>query len=108
MNPLFIICIFVRLSLVYITMFLTKKNIDFLVPLGIMYSLMSFAFFIVEFLELKKSGMFGQKVWWNRYIHSFFYAVFAFLAFQHNEKAYYILLFDLIFGILHYVYNYTK
>lgn len=108
MNPFFIICIFVRLSIVYLTLYLTKKNPDFLIPLGLMYSLMSFAFFITEFSGLRKYGMFGQKVWWNRYIHSLLYAIFAYLAFQRNEKAYYILVIDILFGIFHYLHNYTK
>lgn len=108
MNPLFIICIFVRVSIVYLTMYLTKNNIDFLIPLGLVYSLLSFIFFITEFSGLIEYGIFGQKVWWNRYIHSLFYLIFAYLAFQLNEKAYIILVIDILFGILHYIHNYTK
>ena len=107
MNPLFIICIFIRLSIVYLTMYVTKNNNDFLMLLGLAYSLLSFVFFITEFSGLIEYGIFGQKVWWNRYIHSLIYVIFAYLAFKRNEKAYIILVIDILFGIFHYIYNYT-
>jgi len=108
MNPLFIFCIFVRLSFVYITMYVGKNNPDFLLPIALMFSVASFSFFITEFSGLRKYGIFGQKVWWNRYIHSILFALFSYFAFKRNEYAYIILLIDLLFGILHYIYNYTK
>lgn len=108
MNPLFIICIFVRLSIVYLTFHLSNRYPNLVKPLASVFVLLSLGFFIVEFFKLKPYGAFGNNVWWNRYIHSLFYAVFAYLSFQQNKKAYVVLLLDVIFGTFHYIYNYTK
>mgnify|MGYP000001369589 CR=1 FL=1 len=108
MNPLFIICIFIRLSIVYLTFILGIKYPDLLQPIGLMFALISLAFFVIEILKMKPYGAFGNKVWWNRYIHSLFFALFAYLAFQQNKKAYIVLLVDVLFGIFHYIHNYTK
>jgi dipeptide/tripeptide permease len=108
MNPLFIICIFVRLSLVYLTYIMGNRYPDLVKPIGLMFAMLSIGFFIIEFFKLKQYGAFGNKVWWNRYVHSLFFAMFAYLTFQQNKKAYIVLLLDVIFGILHYIHNYTK
>ena len=108
MNLLFIICIFVRLSIVYLTFFLSNRYPDLTKPIGLMFALMSFVFFVIEFFKLKPYGAFGNKVWWNRYIHSLFFALFAFLTFQENKKAYIVLLLDVLFGFFHYIHKYTK
>ena len=108
MNPLFIVCIFIRLSIVYLIFYLSNMYPNLVKLIGLMFALMSFGFFIIEFFKLKPYGAFGNKVWWNRYIHSLFYAIFAYLTFQRNKKAYIVLLIDVIFGIFHYIHNYTK
>ena len=108
MNPLFIICVFLRLFIVYLTFYLSNKYPYFVKPIGLIFALMSLGFFVIEFFKLKPYGAFGSKVWWNRYIHSLFYALFAYLAFKENKKAYIVLLVDVIFGIFHYIHHYTK
>jgi hypothetical protein len=108
MNPLFIICIFIRLSIVYLTFYLGNKYPYLMKPIGLMFALTSFGFFIIEFFKLKPYGASGNKVWWNRYIHSIFFALFAHLTFQQNKKAYIVLFLDVIFGIFHYLHHYTK
>lgn len=108
MNPLFLICIFVRLSIAYLALLLGKNDPIYLKPLGLMTTFVSFMFFITEFSGLKQYGMFGQKVWWFRYIHFIFYGVFSYFALIGNPNAYIVLVLDVVYGLFHFVYNYTK
>jgi hypothetical protein len=56
----------------------------------------------------RKSGAFGQKIWWNdlRPIHALLYIVFAILSFRKSDYAYVPLLIDVIIGtIAYFVYH---
>lgn len=108
MNILFLVCIFLRLCLVYIALILSKTNMTYLRIYGILAYVISVGFFVTEFLGLRKKGMNNQKVWWFRYIHSIFYGLFGYLAIQKNKNAYLVLLADVIFGISSYIYHYSS
>lgn len=108
MNPLFLICIFVRLSIAYLALLLGKDDPIYLKPLGLLTAFASFAFFISEFSGLMEYGFLGQKIWWFRYVHSLFYAIFSYLALKGNPNAYVALVLDVVYGLFHYIHNYTK
>ena len=93
---LFSICIIVRIILVskYI-------NHDYLPILGYIALIPAFGFFYTYLSGSRKTGILGQKTWWNniRPIHALLYLIFAIYAINRSNKSYIFLLIDVILGI---------
>lgn len=114
MNPVLIVCFVARLWLVIGIIELVKDGtrenaekkdqimnpFDWLRIFGYFGALTSAAFLILEITQMRKYGILGQKIWWNRYPHFLMYAIFAYLAFTYNKNAWIPLLLDVILGII--------
>ena len=50
-------------------------------------------------------GGFGGKVWWSnlRLVHAINYSAFAYLSYYNRKKAYLILIFDVIIGLIGFI-----
>ena len=59
---------------------------------------------IFYLFKLRKTGaeVFGNKIWWNnlRPIHATLYLLFSYLAINKNNNSWYVLLLDVIIGII--------
>ncbi len=98
---LFTICILVRLSFVYLVYNLKGRWLQFSSILGFTIAL-GFVFMII--ID-RKSGAFGQSVWWEnyRYIHALLYLTFGILALRKNKYSYVPLLIDAILGTFFFI-----
>ena len=98
MRALFIVCMLVRFSMAYLAKVAPLKwlrwmgYLAILPVIGWMYLFLSGS---------RKSGAFGQKIWWNslRPIHALFYGLFAYLAIHGNRNAWIWLFVDALFGL---------
>jgi hypothetical protein len=94
-------CIPARLFLV----FLAKKTpLPFLPYLGYLALLPAFGFLYLFFTGKRQTGLEtqGAPIWWAhfRLLHGLNYLLFFFLAVQRIARAYQILLFDVVLGLI--------
>ena len=92
-------CILVR-SLFILIAKNASENVLFY--FGIIALIPSFMFFYLYFSGSRPTGPeAGGEIWWNwaRPIHGSLYLIFAILAINNNNKAWIVLLIDLLFGI---------
>lgn len=95
---LFSICIIVRISLVLLSKYI---NPNYLPILGYIALIPAIGFFYTYLSGSRKTGILGQKTWWNnlRPIHALLYLIFAIYAINRSNKSYIFLLIDVILGI---------
>ena len=104
-----LLCIPIRIIIALIAKYIDKKYLPYLGYLAIIPAI-GFAYIFI-FGKRKKGGeTFGQKIWWNhlRPVHSFMFALFAYLAINKNADSYLVLLGDVFIGLvsfLHYHYS---
>ena len=105
-------CIFLRLLFVLVALKINKK---YLPILGILALFPAVGFMLIYFgVFRRKSGAFGQKVWWNnlRLVHAILYICFSLLAINKSKYSYIPLLIDVLIGFFafmcHHYPNYTK
>ena len=104
-----LLCIPIRIIIAFIAKYVDKKYLPYLGYLAIIPAI-GFAYIFI-FGKRKKGGeTFGQKIWWNhlRPVHSFMFALFAYLAINKNADSYLVLLGDVFIGLvsfLHYHYS---
>ena len=94
-------CIPIRTLLIYLTYH--KKE------LNIIYILATIGFLIKFFNNNNNErGFFNSLVWWNdlRFIHSIIYIIYLILIYKKYDKAYIILIIDLLIGIIGFINNY--
>lgn len=91
------ICIPLRLLLT----FLAYKFKNLLPYIGIVFLCMAFGFISVYVTDMRKTGILGQKAWWNelRPVHGVLYLLFAILAFKGKSYSWMILLLDVVIGL---------
>jgi hypothetical protein len=103
---LFIFCILVRLLLVYIAKTISLKNLKYL---GYVTLIIAIGFIYIYVTKSRKTGIevHGKKIWWNelRPIHGILYLIFSIAAINHYNL-WYLLLIDVIFGIVAYLIHY--
>ena len=96
---LFIICVIIRLLLVYVTLRI-QPTPSFV---GIVSMIVSIGF-LNSYLRYKESdlGLFKGKVWWNnlRLVHSVLYFIFGLMTLYEIKYSYIILLIDILIGII--------
>lgn len=101
---LFIVCICVRLLIVYLVYKTPKKYLSFV---GVTSLLVSLGF-LNSFLKYKKDdrGLFDGEVWWNnlRLVHSIMYFIFGVLSLVKVQHHYRILLVDILIGIIGFIF----
>tara|TARA_B110000444_G_C18376033_1_gene382635 strand:- start:74 stop:451 length:378 start_codon:yes stop_codon:yes gene_type:complete len=104
-----LLCIPIRIVFVFIAKSINEKYLPYLGYLSILPAL-GFAYIFI-FGKRKKGGeTFGEKIWWNnlRPLHSILYFIFAYLAFKKSNKAYVLLLLDVIIGFFSFIiYHYN-
>ena len=100
---LFLICVLVRFFLVLVSKYIPVKKLHYL---GYLAILPSIGFLFLYITGIKDVGAFGNKVWWNRLIHSIFFGLFAINAIMQNEDSWIYLLADVTFGIIAFINNY--
>jgi len=102
-HPLWFICIFVRLSLIYLIMYLNKKrNAKINMICASILLIMSIGF-IYKGLTGSNNEIQVNKVFWHetRYIHGMFYFLSSFYLFKNNVNITSLLLLsDIIFSFL--------
>jgi hypothetical protein len=93
-------CMGVRFFFVYLA---KNINIDYLPYMGYLSLIISFGFMFIFLTGSRKTGpeVNGEKIWWNnlRPIHSILYGLFAYLAITKNNKAWVVLLVDVLIGL---------
>jgi hypothetical protein len=99
-------CMGTRLALVEIARRATPTVLGVLGGLAVLPAV---GFFLIYATHSRTKGpeTFGAPIWWNhlRPIHGTFYAVFAYLAFLGNPKAWMVLLADAIVGFLAFLHH---
>lgn len=97
-------CLLVRLSFALISKNINKKMLPLLGKIAIIPAI----WLLVLYLgDLRQRGALNQKVWWNnlRPLHSILYFTFAYLAMNKNDKAYILLLLDVLIGLIAFINN---
>jgi hypothetical protein len=93
-------CVGTRIMLVY----LAKTRTDLLPYMAIIAFLIAFGFMYFYLTGTRTTGpeVFGEKIWWNnlRPVHASLYFIFALFALQKNKNAFWILLIDVILGLV--------
>lgn len=101
MTFFFLGCVPLRLLLVYLAYKLPVQKLKIMGYLMVLVAI-GFAFSYMNFKENDK-GAFGSLVWWNNYraIHAILYLIFSLMVIGniHINKAYLVLLIDVIIGI---------
>ena len=93
---------------------LIAKNVDvkYLPLLGYLALLPAIGFLYIYFTGSRKTGaeVFGEKIWWNdlRPLHALLYFLFAYNAIIGNNKAWMILLIDVIIGLFSFLFFHFK
>ena len=103
-HPLWFICIFVRLSLIYLIMYLNKKRNKKINMICTSILLMIGLGFIYKGLTGSNNEIQVNKVFWHetRYIHGMFYVLSSFYLFKNNVNITSLLLLsDIIFSFLY-------
>tara|TARA_Y100000389_G_scaffold204574_1_gene258083 strand:+ start:10109 stop:10450 length:342 start_codon:yes stop_codon:yes gene_type:complete len=98
-------CILVRILFVVMAY---KIDRIYLPYLGILAIIPTIGFLAIYFgLIKRKSGAFGQKIWWNdlRPVHAFLYLCFTILAINKKKYSYIPLLIDVLIGIIFFINN---
>jgi hypothetical protein len=67
-------------------------------------------FLYLFFTGTRKTGAFGEKVWWNnlRPVHALLYLLFAYNAIQGKRNAWVYLLVDALIGLVSFLFVYRK
>ena len=103
-HPLWFICIFVRLSLIYLITYLNKKRKNKINMLCASVLLVIGIGFIYKGLTGSNNELQVNKVFWHetRYVHGMFYVLSSFYLFKNNVNITSLLLLsDIIFSFLY-------
>ena len=94
------ICIPLRAILTYLAKVIKVKYLPYLGLFYLIFGLSMIYLFLTK-SRLKRDWM-KDDIWWKnlRPLHGFLYVLFAYLAFNKNENAWLVLLFDTIFGLI--------
>ena len=99
-------CIGTRSLLVYIA---KTTDVKYLPYLGYLALLPAIGFMYIFLTGVRKTGaeVFGEKIWWNnlRPVHALLYLLFAYFAIQRNTQAWMILLVDVVFGLVNFLWH---
>ncbi len=94
-------CIVIRIIFVIIA---KNASPELLQKLGYIALIPVLGWLYIMFIGKRDIGgeVFGEKIWWKniRYIHTVFYASFAYMAINKNQDAWILLATDVSFGLL--------
>jgi hypothetical protein len=98
-------CIGTRSLFVYLAKIASKT---YLLYMGYLAILPAIGFIYLFLSGARKTGaeVFGDKIWWNdlRPVHGLLYSLFAYNAITGNDFAWIYLLFDVIIGLIIFLY----
>tara|TARA_Y100000022_G_C13012447_1_gene267363 strand:+ start:41 stop:421 length:381 start_codon:yes stop_codon:yes gene_type:complete len=102
LSILFVLCIIVRFTFVYIVSILDKKWLKLAGIIGLLIS----GGLLYNYIINKRIGGLSGRVWWQKYrpLHAGLYAAFGLMALMGDKGAYIPLLIDTIIGIVVFVY----
>ena len=106
-----LICVPVRLAIVYIAWFGMRLSGYHVVryALGIAGLIIGSGFMYLHFSGLRPLSVAGDDAWWNRIVHSLFYLAFGVRALMKGKDAYLLLLADVVYGagsfVVHHIGN---
>lgn len=99
-------CIGTRSLLVYIA---KTTDVKYLPYLGYLALLPAIGFLYIFITGVRKTGLevFGEKIWWNnlRPVHALLYVLFAYFAIHKNTNAWILLLIDVVFGLVNFLWH---
>ena len=100
-----LLCIPTRIIIAFIAKSVDQKYLPYLGYLAILPAI-GFAYIFIFGKRKRGAETFGQKIWWNnlRPIHSFLFALFAYLAISKNKNSYVVLFADAFIGLLSFLY----
>jgi len=97
-----LVCVPLRISFVMIA---KMVDVKYLVYFGLLALGPAFGFLFLHFFpHYRREGAFGQKRWWNRFVHGLLYLLFAVFAISGNKNAYLFLLIDIVYGVAGFMY----
>ncbi len=104
----FLICIPIRSYLIYLSLNLKNEKMNYLLTVLLVIGIAFIYKYTITDKNNLGNGAFNGKVWWNdlRLFHGINYVSFCILKYNGYNKSYYILIFDLIIGILCFINNY--
>jgi len=96
--PLFVACMIARLTLAYLA---RVAPFRWLRIMGIVAIFPAIGFMYLFLSGARKTGAFGQNIWWNpfRPIHAILYGLFAYFAIHGNRNAWIFLFVDAMVGL---------
>ena len=100
-----LLCIPTRIIIALIAKSVDQKYLPYLGYLAILPAI-GFAYIFIFGKRKRGAETFGQKIWWNnlRPVHSFLFALFAYLAISKNKNSYVVLFADAFIGLLSFLY----
>ena len=100
-----LLCIPTRIIIALIAKSVDQKYLPYLGYLAILPAI-GFAYIFIFGKRKRGAETFGQKIWWNnlRPIHSFLFALFAYLAISKNKNSYVVLFADAFIGLVSFLY----
>tara|TARA_B100001093_G_C26015396_1_gene671507 strand:- start:76 stop:450 length:375 start_codon:yes stop_codon:yes gene_type:complete len=100
-----LLCIPTRIIIALIAKYIDPKYLPYLGYLAILPAI-GFAYIYIFGKRKRGRETFGQKIWWNhmRPIHSFMFALFAYLAINKNKNSYLVLFTDAFIGLVSFLY----
>jgi Mn2+/Fe2+ NRAMP family transporter len=102
-HPLWFLCIFVRIALVFLTIFIKRNYVIFKKYLAIIILLLGIGFIYKAMFGSNNETQF-VKVFWHetRYLHGVLYIISSIYIYKNNlDMGSLILLIDLLFSVLY-------
>lgn len=98
------VCLLVRSIPIYIIINTSDRN-NLII---LLYCAIGISFIYQYLYNQNETGLFGGNIWWNnlRLFHGLLYLLFVVLYWNKISKAYYLLIFDLLIGLLFFIRNY--
>ena len=100
-----LLCIPSRIIISLIAKYINPKYLPYMGYLAIIPAI-GFAYIFIFGKRKTGAETFGQKIWWNhmRPIHSFMFALFAYLAINKNKNSHLVLFADAFIGLVSFLY----
>ena len=99
------LCIPARITIALIAKYVNTKYLPYLGYLALLPAI-GFAYIFIFGKRKTVGETFGQKIWWNnlRPVHSFMFALFAYLAINKNTNSNLVLFADAFIGLVSFLY----
>ena len=102
----FLICIFIRFLIPLVVFF--SINYKYLnVIYALIFTTISLGFIYQNVTKYRKKGAFNNKIWWDylRPVHAINYMLSAYYVYNKDMKVIYLLVIDVLIGIIGFINN---